>query len=367
VRDRKLLHRSLAGLLLLASFQVGCTGQSEAEAAAPTTAPAVQVLTDTNVWPTKEWRVVTPEQRGINSANFAKMKEYLQLRKHIRGVVIVRSGDIVFEYYRTGVNPNELQPAPAVAKVLTSGLVGTAIDRKLLNGIDQKIAPFFTEYKKKDKQFDKLTLKHLLTMTAGFRWGEKYELAEWKKSPNPMQTAVSRVIEFPPGPNFVYDTPSIHLLSKVMSKATGMSLEKHAEGRVFKPLGITEWKWPADPQGYTPAGHGLELKTRDVAKIGYLYLRKGMWEGSQLISPEWVKASTQQQTLGLYEIARYGHLWWVTTARTSDAYFAWDYSGQYLFVVPALDVVVATTADELYQNGTGDTGIVGAFIVPAIK
>jgi CubicO group peptidase (beta-lactamase class C family) len=376
VRDRKLLHVSLAGFLALALVQAGCTKSAEKPTAEPTAAVEKDAgktvpVTGGNTWPTKDWQVSTPEQKNVNSANLVKMKEYLETaRKHVRSVVVVRGGDIIFEYYRAGtapVNPNELQAVPAIAQTVTSTLVGMAISNKSLEGIDQKIGPFFSEYPKKDPQFDQIALKDLLTMTAGFRWGERYELAEWQKSPNLMQTSVARLIEFPPGQNFVYDTASIHLLSKVMSKATGMSLEKYAAANLFQPLGITEWKWETDAQGYTTAGHGLQLKTRDMAKIGYLYLRKGMWDGKQLIPADWVQTATQQQSRGLPEIANYGYLWWVTTARTHEAYFSWNYNRHYLFIVPDLDLLVAATADEGYERGSGDTGIVGAFIVPAIK
>ena len=137
-----------------------------------------------------------------------------------------------------------------------------------------------------------------------------------------------------------------HLLSAIIQKTTGSTLEAYARTKLFEPLGITDISWDADPQGITLGNTGLALRPRDMAKFGYLYLHRGQWDGEQLVPEEWVESATTKhiETKGLMNAAEddgYGYLWWIDSF---GGYSAHGYSGQYIFVLPDLDMVVVFTA-----------------------
>jgi CubicO group peptidase (beta-lactamase class C family) len=169
----------------------------------------------------------------------------------------------------------------------------------------------------------------------------------------------------PPGTTFAYNTPAAHLLSGVLTKATGMSMTDFAQQVLFTPLGITPGDWPTDPDGYYAGAHALHLRARDMAKFGYLYLNHGLWDGQQIVPAEWVDASTKRESVGGFpQEVGYGYLWWVTQEAGHDAYFAAGYGGQYIEVIPDLELVVVITSnlDGLHIT---NRDLVSRFIVPA--
>jgi CubicO group peptidase (beta-lactamase class C family) len=146
-----------------------------------------------------------------------------------------------------------------------------------------------------------------------------------------------------PGETYVYNTGGSHVLGVIVAAAAGMPLEDYAQEVLFAPLGITPGDWMRSPQDEVSAGSGLEMSPRDMAKLGYLYLRGGEWDGQQIVEPEFAAQATTWQSAGdaTGGWAAYGYQWWVTNTNAGyPAYFALGYGGQHIFVVPALDLVV---------------------------
>jgi hypothetical protein len=159
-----------------------------------------------------------------------------------------------------------------------------------------------------------------------------------------VQFTLDREVVWEPGTHFVYCSPGMHLLSAVLQKATGMTALDFARQNLFEPLGIRDVIWPTDPQGYNTGSGDLKLHPHDVAKLGYLWLNQGVWEGKQIVSREWVDNSAIP-LMDTREGNYYGYGWWVETAETGGlpSYRADGRGGQYVVVVPTLNLIVVTT------------------------
>ncbi|MEZ4620771.1 MAG: serine hydrolase [Caldilineaceae bacterium] len=137
----------------------------------------------------------------------------------------------------------------------------------------------------------------------------------------------------------------LRICSIILSDVSGGSALDFAEETLFQPLSIEPQFWEADPQGHNWGGYGLRMTTRDLAKLGYLYLNAGQWGDAQIVSADWIAQSTRKQRDGGPPLGvGYGYLWWVPTVGEHDAYAAFGRGGQLLLVIPGLDTVVVITA-----------------------
>jgi CubicO group peptidase (beta-lactamase class C family) len=246
--------------------------------------------------------------------------------------------------------------------------VGIALQQGYLKSLDQKVIDFFPEYATPDldPRTTAITINNLLTMTSGFDWSEESPWS-WPQGGDWIKYILDTPMSSVPGRKFTYDTPAVHLLSAVLTRNASMSTLDFADRYLFKPLGIATPQWQADPQGRNNGGRGLFLRAPDMAKFGYLYLNDGLWDGTQIVPVNWVRESTQKQSEGGFpEHESYGYLWWVTTTQGHAAYFAAGYGGQYIDVVPDLDLVVVITSN-LDQAHLENRKIVDQFVLPAIK
>jgi CubicO group peptidase (beta-lactamase class C family) len=155
-------------------------------------------------------------------------------------------------------------------------------------------------------------------------------------------------------------------LSGVIAHATRQNTQDFAQQALFDPLGIVDFSWRVDPNGYPDAAGGLLLTPHDMAKFGYLYLNDGVWEGERILPEGWVEESTSAQIDGgPPEYTSYGYLWWVTHLAGHAAYFASGYGGQYLYVVPDLDLVAVIASNDEWTHGQ-NRAIVADHILPAV-
>jgi len=170
-------------------------------------------------------------------------------------------------------------------------------------------------------------------------------VGEMVRSPDWVKFILDRPMSSAPGDEFNYNSGNQHLLSAILAKLTGMSTLKYAKAKLFGPLGINDLYWWHDPQGITIGGFGLFLQPRDMAKIGYLYMRNGMWEGKQLLPPAWID-KVNHATIDTYVEPglRYSNCFWALPEK--HVYMAWGYRGQVIMVFPDLDVVAVTTGRE---------------------
>ncbi|MBI5667043.1 MAG: serine hydrolase [Chloroflexi bacterium] len=320
-------------------------------------------------WPTDGWREHLPEAVGLDAARLDAMNRHIQERlPHIYSVLVVRHGSLAFEQYYQGFHADIPFEVASVTKSVTSALVGIALEQRYLRSIQQRLVEFFPEFYSDslDSQVKDITIEHLLTMSSGFHWSEDAPWF-WPRSGSWMRFAAGMTIIYPPGEQFAYNTPATHLLSGILTRATGTPLAEYTQRNLFDPLGIAPPEWMTDPEGYTTGAHGLRLRARDMAKLGYLYLNRGEWDGQQLVPADWVDISTRRHiTGGFPQQADYGYLWWVTAERGYSYYFAAGYGGQYIAVIPNLDVVVVITSqtDALH---TENRALIGQFVIPAAR
>ncbi len=303
-------------------------------------------------WPTRGWKTALPEEVDMNPHVLATVDDVVA--RHfptLLNLLIFRRGLLVFEHsYHQGIStaPTNVK---SVTKSIVSALVGIALQEGYLTSLDQRLKEFFPQDFPVafDQRKQEIRLRHLLTMRSGLRWVERSaeSLPALFASTNWVEHALRLPLLHPPGEVFAYSTLDAHLLSAVLTQASGMNTLEFASRYLFGPLGTTLTAWASDPQGYPIGGTDLHLTPHEMAKVGYLYLRRGNWEGRQLMAEEYLQASTSTQvrpTDGEFASATYGYLWWVRPVGPYTSFYALGYGGQLICVIPAVDVVVVTTA-----------------------
>jgi CubicO group peptidase (beta-lactamase class C family) len=223
-----------------------------------------------------------------------------------------------------------------------------------------------------------MTLADILTMRTGIRWDE--ESTEYTDPRNNCAVMEGRedwvryVLEQPmaadPGTTFVYNSGATELLSYLLWKTTGRQADDYAKEHLFAPLGITDFYWKRTPKGLADTEGGLYLAPRDLAKIGYLYLHKGVWDGKRLLPESWAKASTEPLTATNEKGYEYGYQWWAMPkgdGLSHGGYNAWGYGGQLLLVVPELDLIAVFTGWNIYDKPELDPRVALDRVLGAIK
>jgi CubicO group peptidase (beta-lactamase class C family) len=358
--------RSVLVLLwLLGLLVAGCA--QERPTAAPSSSPYPQSAGE-SYWPTTGWRTSPPEAQGIDPHKLVQLLQAVrQEALNLHSLLIIRNGYIVSETYFQPYTAETEHEVYSVTKSVVATLVGIAIDKRAIAGVDQPVAGFFRDYtfQHPDAGKDAMTLEDLLTMRSGLDWQEQdvtfrhmYHSRDW----------VRFVLDLPmreqPGQQFRYCSGCSHLLSAIIQQRTGINTRDFAQQSLFEPLGIERVTWEQDRQGMPIGGWGLQLTPREMAKLGYLYLHKGMWDGQRIVSAEWVKAAVERHTatdskLGL----GYGYQWW--TYPTMGAYAALGRDGQTIFVVPDLQLIIVTTAQ---VNGhEAIFKLIEQYILPAVQ
>jgi len=292
---------------------------------------------------------VEPEVLGLDAGRLDNFLDELEAVDGARSVVVVHRERVVAEDYWWGSSIS-MHHVRSVTKSITSMLVGIAIERGFIDSIDVRMVDFLpTDLRPSGGAKDDILVRHLLTHTSGFLWDENAEIVGWISSSNPLSYILNRPLVDTPGTDFNYSTAATHVLSAVLEEAVGVDIEVFAESYLFAPLGISSWQWERDPQGYPFAGHGVELRTEDMAKLGVLFLNHGRWGDEQVVPADWVRQATAthfrgNSSWGPVDRVSYGLLWWLASADDINLYMALGWGGQFVVCVPALDLVVATSA-----------------------
>lgn len=318
-------------------------------------------------WPTRQWQTSTPEEQGIDSAALARLVAYGTGRK-LDSLLIARHGKIVLDTYYAPYSADIPHIMNSSTKAVIGTLAAMAMKDGLLDSTDHPVLDFFADRSILNLEDRKkaITVQHLLDMTSGIEWREPTDgvpvtFFQMERSPDWTKFVLDLPMANAPGELFNYNSGNPQLLSAILTKLTGMSAEDYAKARLFGPLGISEWRWRRDPQGVSTGGNGLALLPRDMAKIGYLYLRNGEWEGETLIPPAFVeKAShaTLDMNLRFEPDFRYSNFFWALPKR--NVYMAVGYHCQVIMIFPALDMVAVTTASDFYPFGVVTDMISGA-------
>ena len=368
-----------SALVLVALVTAGCSTPAS---------PAAAVA-----WPTAGWTTSTPEAEAMNPSALAVLDKEFAAGTHgqVTGLLVIRHGTVVFEktythdfdalfagrdpvrgpynYYDPDWHPyyqhGRLHTMQSVSKSVTATLVGIAIGRGELPPVTTRVLPLFKDFRAPaaDPRRDAMTLEDVLTMRTGIQWDEstvtytdpKNSCANMEHSPDWTQFVLDQPMATDPGTTFVYNSGATLLLSQLLRQGTGMQADAYAKIHLFGPLGITDTYWKATPTGINDTEGGLYLTPRDLAKIGYLYLHDGMWEGRRLLPEGWVAKATAplvDTRPGVARSRKYGYQWWVLPSADGAvrAYAALGYGGQRLIVVPEYDLVAVVTGWNIYEH-----------------
>jgi CubicO group peptidase (beta-lactamase class C family) len=391
----------------------------------PSTPPLLSLITITllastacgeaqpgDTWPGETWPTSTAEAEGIAPEAIASLVTDLDSGDYglVDAFLLIRNGRVVADHrfahdyealaaqYDTANHPynydhpdwhpylqgGDLHTLQSVTKSVTSAALGIAIDDGLLGGVDTPVMPFFEAYAPytTDARQAATTLEEFLTMRSGIEWNTSGPYGTGEHSTDRLESSdewIRFVLDQPtdttPGARFEYNDGVSVLLGKILREATGQRADEWARSRLFEPIGITNSYWKITPDGEADTEGGLYLSTHDLARIGYLFLRGGEWDGRQVVSREWVEASTAPVVADIAPDndqldPAYGYQWWVPVIEDGQAkVFAGNgYGGQFLFVSPDHDLVAVFNGWEIHGGGNRSTS--GAFaerILPALR
>ena len=314
-----------------------------------------------------EWPEGDPLDYGFDTADLELAYELANQYSFLRSVLVIRHGMLLVEWYFNDGGKNNAFHIHSASKSFMSALIGIAFHEGLLESLDQRMLDFFPEYITPDLDPRKhnITIRHLLTMRAGFNFNDTAdEWVAYAGSQNWVKYAIELPLLHDPGKSWHYSTPHSNLLSAILTKAANMSTREFAEQHLFKPLEISIRHWHQDPQGYYTGGHEMYFVPRDMARLGFLYLNNGTINGRPIIPPEWIRDSVQDQSggIGVGGAIGYGYQWWLQEIGgfeygAYETFSARGHGGQYILVIPRLDMVVVTTASGTIFDTDGSQGI----------
>lgn len=319
---------------------------------------------------TSPWKYASPSSVGLNENTLYELD--FNLRQggfdRIRGVAAIKEGKLIYEnYYERGERTTTQFLSGATTSVM-SILVGVALEQGHLDSLQTPISVFFPDYAAAfnfEPLKGEITIAHLLLMKSGLAW---YETGVPMLNPNNsingltssndwVEHALTREMDAVPGLRYSYNSTHGILLAKILECASGQPFIDFADQALFAPLGISSARWQTDAFGNVNGGFGLSLNLIDFTKLGYLYLNNGRWGSRQIVAEDWVTLSTTEQ-FQIDRFSNFAYSWrrfselssFAGVLPVNDTYFAEGAGGQYLFVIPHQNFVLAVTADNFYEN-----------------
>ncbi|NBC02774.1 MAG: serine hydrolase [Bacteroidetes bacterium] len=272
----------------------------------------------------------------------------------IQSLIIQKNGEIIHEEYNGPIGGNDPTNIKSASKSIISLLIGIAIDKGFIKGIDQPISDFFPDYFEQNPDSAKaaITLQDLLTMRSGLETTSFRNYGRWVMSDNWIEFTLNQLFVGEPGGEMVYSTGTSHLLSVILTKATGMSTRAFANEHLFEPMDIQIGGWDRDPQGYFMGGNNLAIAPLDLLKIGTMMMDVGEYNGQRIVSKDWILESVQVYTRSNYNPYNYGYMWWRRPVGSYQLFFAWGNGGQYIMILPELEAVISITSDLGRSSGS---------------
>lgn len=341
------------------------------------------------------WETDSLSSVGVDPAPLTALMD--RLREHpghlVEGILIVKDSKLVFEEYFDGREHPTYGDGPAsygraikhclssVTKSVTATLLGIAIDRGFIPSVDERVFGYFPELADLDVGTKSaITLKDLVTMSAGLQWDEwtyplsdpRNDLTQWFRSTGDLvRFVLERPMVADPGALFTYNGGLTNVLGEAIRRASGLRLDRFSETYLFSPLGISDFSWYLVRPDFVYASGDVSLRPRDLAKLGRLYLQGGLWNGARVLSPEWVAASAtpvfvMQPWPGC---GGYSYGWWPrTTIYGAGAYAAEGWGGQALIVMPELDAVAVFTGGSYWTSPLlSPHQMMEAYVLPALR
>ena len=307
----------------------------------------------------------TPEDQGMDADMLAAAYGRAAEIPRMYSMLVVRHGRLVAEEYFDVPIRTTPMPVASVGKSIVGALIGIALDEGYLVSLDQRMIDFFPEYDVPglDRRKRDITIRHLLQMRAGYPSDSTTEFFSLLTNSRDWFQLI--IVDWPlersPGTGWAYSNAGTHLLSGILTRATGMSLLDLANRHLFGPMGHRVQYWPRDPLGYCVGPGDVNLSPLQLALFGQMILENGYWRGMEILDPDWVAESledysaTSWDDYGTYRNIRYGNLWWSAEVDGHEIHFARGHGGQFITVVPTLDLVVVTTADNFLGDFTNNS------------
>jgi CubicO group peptidase (beta-lactamase class C family) len=322
-----------------------------------------------------QWSVVSAEAVGLSVSHLQAMADAIDAGsfKKITSILIARQGKLAYERYFDGSTSSSLRNPRSVTKTVTSMLIGIAIDKGFLPGVQVPIWPFFGDkqpVQNPDPRKEQITIEDFLTMSCLLECDDNNSFSRGNEE---RMYLIEDYIQFtldlpvkgfydatlkpqnqPYGRSFSYCTAGTVTLGGVLERATGLSVPAFAQQHLFAPLGIEMLQWQITPTGLAMTGGSLHLISRDLLKLGQLYLNNGIWQGTRVVSEQWVTTSIQPH-VRIDDQTEYGYLWWLQafpfTEKRFASYFMSGNGGNKVFVFPELNLVVVITSTNYNTSG----------------
>ncbi|WP_102957581.1 serine hydrolase domain-containing protein [Mangrovicella endophytica] len=309
-----------------------------------------------------------------SSDRFEATIERAQSLPALRTLLISVDGATLVEEGFRGSRTTSAHNIKSASKSVVSALVGIAIDKGLIKGPDQPIAEFLRSDfpADADPRLARVTIGNLLSMQAGLERTSGGNYGAWISSRNWVRDALRRPFVDEPGGRMLYSTGSTHLLSAILTKASGRSTLQLARDWL-RPAGITVTDWERDPQGVYLGGNQMAMTPRSLLALGELYRRDGVAaDGTRVLSQDWIRRSWEPRTTSAFHAGRYGYGWFIETFAGYTGYYGWGYGGQMIYVIPELKLTVAITSDETQPSARGGYvqelhRLVAETIVPVVR
>lgn len=341
------------------------------------------------------WQTASPSETGLDAKRLEAIGPRFDRAPEfdLHAVLVARHGKLVLERYFTG--PDERRGRPlgvvqydgtqqhdlrSITKSVTSLLLGIAIGQGKIPDLDQPVLDAFPDHADlRTPAKNRITLRHLLTMSQGLRWNEDLPVLDpnndelrMDESADPVRYILSRPVDTPAGLVFNYSGGSAMLIAASMRRATGQSLDDFARSFLFEPLGIRDFEWDRRGDGVPFAASGLRMRPRDTVKLGQLVLNHGAWNGKQVVPADWIEAATKPHiNAGLNWF--YGYQFWLGRSLVREKPVDWiagvGLGGQRLFIVPALDLVVLVHAGLYHaeRQAAGPMTVLNGYVLPAVQ
>jgi CubicO group peptidase (beta-lactamase class C family) len=319
-------------------------------------------------------RTAAAATRGLDRRAMAAVVRQAEQLPRLRALLVARHGETLAEHRFRGSALDQPVNIKSASKSVLSALAGVAIQRGVLDGTEQKIAPVLRADipTSADPRIEEIDVGDLLSMRAGLGRTSGPHYGAWVASPNWVRHALARPFEDEPGGGMIYSTGTSHLMSAVLTRASGRSTYDLAQEWLAEPLGIALPRWPQDPQGIYFGGNDMLLSPRALLRLGEMFRNGGVHQGRRVLSAAWVADSWRSRGgRSPWTGYTYGLGWWIRTAGAHPVYFAWGYGGQMLYVVPSLALTVVMTSDPAARGVDGHVqrlhAIIDQAIVPAAE
>jgi CubicO group peptidase (beta-lactamase class C family) len=271
------------------------------------------------------------------------VKAAMQLPR-LHSLLVSQRGTLLLERYFNGRRASSLANIKSASKSVISALVGVAIERHAIPGVREPIATFFADLLPSGSPKRAITVEDLVTMRSGLETTSNRNYGAWVQSGNWVRHVLSRPLLFTPGTAMEYSTGNSHLLSAILTKATRASTLRFAQEALATPLGFTLAPWPQDPQGIYFGGNDMLMTPRQMLAFGELYRNRGRANGKQVVPERWVADSLVPRGRSPISEREYGYGWWMRPMAGRPTYYAWGFGGQFVIVVPDIELVVVSTS-----------------------